>query len=120
MKIAIPAKGPETESMIDSRFGRAPVFVIYDSEEKSISCVENVQNLNATQGAGLQSAKHVIDSGATVVIAAHCGPKAFTLLSQFDVCVYKAEDMSCETAIEMFENGTLPKMTSADVEGHWV
>jgi predicted Fe-Mo cluster-binding NifX family protein len=120
MKIAIPSKNPSVDSFIDERFGRAIQFVIYDTKTNVVATVENVQNLNAVQGAGLQSAKNVIDSGAQVVLTPHCGPKAFNLLLQFDVSVYLAKNMTVKAAVEAFLNSELEQMTSADVEGHWV
>ena len=120
MKIAIPLAGEDLQSKVDSRFGRAKHFMVFNDGDGSYSLIDNSQDLNATQGAGLQSATNVIEADATCVILTHCGPKAFNLLSSYDVKVYIAADMTAKEAIDQFKAGKLQKMEDADVEGHWV
>jgi len=120
MKIAIPVGEDNIQSPVDSRFGRATMFLVYNDEDLSSRFIENTQDLQATQGAGLQSATNVIEADATCVILTHCGPKAFKLLSSYDVEVYIAINMTAEKAIEEFKAGKLERMKDADVEGHWV
>jgi predicted Fe-Mo cluster-binding NifX family protein len=120
MKIAIPVAGKELQSPIDSRFGRARQFLVFNDSDASYVLIDNEQDLNAAQGAGLQSASKVIEADAGCVILTHCGPKAFKLLASYDIKVYVAEDMTAEKALDMFKNGKLQEMKDADVEGHWV
>ena len=53
MKIAITAQGPELSAQVDPRFGRAKYFIIYDVDSDEFEAVDNEQNLNAPQGAGI-------------------------------------------------------------------
>jgi predicted Fe-Mo cluster-binding NifX family protein len=120
MKIAITSDGTDLQSAVDSRFGRAKNFVIYDTEDKSVSVVDNVQNLNAMQGAGIQSAKTVIESGAKAVLTGNMGPKAFSLLNDNGVEMYINATGTIADAIDAFTKGSLKKISDANVEGHWV
>lgn len=120
MKIAITAQGRERESPIDPRFGRARFFVVIDTESGECAATDNIQNLNATQGAGIQSGRNVAELGATAVITGHVGPKAFATLKAAGVVVYTGAHGSVADAVEQFEAGTLKQTTGADVEGHWV
>jgi len=120
MKIAIPVCDLNIEADIDTRFGRAKQFLIYDNEENTHSFIENSQDLNATKGAGLQTATNVIEAKANCIIALHCGPKAFQLLAAYDVDVYIVDKMTAQSALAQLEEGNLERRDSSDVEGHWV
>ena len=80
MKIAITTSGNDLNAPLDSRFGRAPKFLIYDLEAKTFEIIDNEQNLNAAQGAGIQSAQNIARLGAKALVTGHCGPKAFRVL----------------------------------------
>jgi predicted Fe-Mo cluster-binding NifX family protein len=120
MKIAITTGGNTTAAEVDSRFGRSPKFLIYDTETGESFVVDNTQNLNAAQGAGIQSAQNVAKTGAQAVITGHCGPKAFALLHKANIAVYHSPACSIDEALDRFKKGELKQAESADVEGHWV
>lgn len=119
MNIAITAKGDSLNAPIDPRFGRAEKFIIYDTETEEFACMDNVQNLNAAQGAGIQAAQNVINTGSKILITGHCGPKAFRTLAAGEVKVYTVDQMTVQAAIDNFKAGELKSAVSADVEGHW-
>lgn len=119
MNIAITSKGDSLDSQIDPRFGRAQKFIIYDSETGEFACIDNSQNLNAAQGAGIQAAQNVINTGSEILITGHCGPKAFRTLKAGNMTVYTVDQMSVKEAIEKFKNNELESTESADVDGHW-
>ena len=121
MKIAVTTSGGELNLPVDIRFGRAPGFLLYDTQDKSCSFHENSQNLQAAQGAGIQSAQNVARLGAEAVISGHCGPKAFRVLQAAKIKVYCApENVTAGQALTLLQAGQLPESTGADVEGHWV
>jgi len=120
MKIAVSAAGKTLDSQVDPRFGRAAGFIIYDMETGAFEYKDNSQNLNAMQGAGIQSAKHISDSGASALITGHCGPKAFTALKAAGVKIYAGAAGTVEESIDKFKAGTLAESKDADVEGHWM
>jgi predicted Fe-Mo cluster-binding NifX family protein len=119
MKIAVSASGKTLDSQVDPRFGRAAGFIIYDMESTAFEYKDNSQNLNAMQGAGIQSAKHISDLGVGALITGHCGPKAFTALKAAGVKVYAGAAGTVEEVIENFKNGELSEDHEADVDGHW-
>jgi len=119
MKIAISVSGKTLDSQIDPRFGRAAGFIIYDMETETFEYKDNSQNLNAMQGAGIQSAKHLSDFGVSALITGHCGPKAFTALKAAGVKIYAGAAGTVEAVIVKFKNGELSEAHEADVDGHW-
>ncbi len=120
MKIAITAQGNDLNSELDSRFGRAKQFIIFDTERNDFEVVDNEQNLNAAQGAGIQSAQNIINKDVEVLITGHCGPKAYKTLNAGEVKVYYAKNGIISKLIEQLKNNELKVANSADVEGHWV
>jgi predicted Fe-Mo cluster-binding NifX family protein len=66
MKVAFTTSGNDLNAPLDSRFGRAPKFLVYDLDSETFEVVDNQQNLNAAQGAGMQPAETVARLKATV------------------------------------------------------
>ena len=119
MKICISAQHPTPESPVDPRFGRARCFMVYDEQDDTWSIVDNVQNLEAAQGAGIQSAATVVNAGCNVLISGHCGPKAFAALARAGVMVHTVTGGTVREAVTLLKNGLLPQIDNADVDGHW-
>jgi predicted Fe-Mo cluster-binding NifX family protein len=120
VKVAFTTSGKDLESPLDTRFGRAPGFLIYDVDSSTVEYIDNQQSLDAAQGAGIQAAETVVRSGAQVVVTGHCGPKAFRVLSAAGVKVYNTDQPTVAAALAAYKAGTLKPAESADVEGHWV
>jgi len=119
MKIVFTTSGDSLNSPLDSRFGRAPKFLVYDLESETFEVVDNQQNLNAAQGAGIQSAETVARLGAKSVVTGHCGPKAFRVLLAAGIKVYTTDAPTVAAALEQYRAGQLTEAKAADVEGHW-
>lgn len=119
MKIAVSSVDADVKSAVDPRFGRAKYFMVYDNESCQWETIGNQQNLEAAQGAGIQSAAHIVNAGCSVLISGHCGPKAFTALDRAGVAVYTIDNGMVEEVIERYKNGALTRITAADVDGHW-
>ncbi len=119
MKIAITSVDGTMEGMVDERFGRSRKIVVYDTDNKSYIVIDNAVNMNSTQGAGIQSAQNVVNSGAKTVISGHLGPNAFRVLQTAGADVYTASGMTVAQAIQAYEQGKLTKLAGADVSGHW-
>jgi len=119
MKIVFTTSGDSLNSPLDSRFGRAPKFLVYDLESETFEVVDNQQNLNAAQGAGIQSAETVARLGAKSVVTGHCGPKAFRVLLAAGIKVYTTDATTVAAALEQYRAGQLTEAKAADVEGHW-
>ena len=119
MKIALSTSGNDLSAALDTRFGRAPKFLVLDLENGEFEVIDNQQNLNAAQGAGIQSAETVIRSGAKALVSGHCGPNAFRVLSSAGVKVYNSDAATVAEAVEQFKQGKLKEAGGADVQGHW-
>ena len=119
MKIVVSAADKTLDAQVDPRFGRAAYFIAIDTESGAFEAHENSQNLNAAQGAGIQSAETVSRLGAEAVITGHCGPKAFRVLNAAGIKVFAGAEGTVKSVLDDFRAGKLTPSDSADVEGHW-
>ena len=119
MKIVITAQENNPDAEVDPRFGRAKCFMVYDKETGEFSDIDNTQNFEAAQGAGIQAAKAVIDTGAGTLISGHVGPKAFAALNAAGIDMFTGAKGTVREALESFEKGELDKADNATVGGHW-
>ncbi len=119
MRIAFTTSGETLDAPLDSRFGRAPKFLIYDLDTNTLEVIDNGQNLNAAQGAGIQAAQTVARSGANSLVTGHCGPKAFRVLAAAGIKIFTSDAPTVAAALEQYRAGKLAEAKAADVEGHW-
>jgi predicted Fe-Mo cluster-binding NifX family protein len=120
VKIAITAQGRDLSSEIDVRFGRAKWLIVVETETGDFEAHDNKVNLNAVQGAGIQTGRNVANLGVEVIITGNVGPNAFRTLNAANVRVFLAEKQTVEGAIDSFKAGNLKEVDQANVEGHWV
>ncbi len=120
MKIAFTTGGDSLAAPLDPRFGRAPGFLIYNDETGRLKSVNNEQNLNAAQGAGIQAALLICNQDIDCLITGHCGPKAFETLTAAKIKVYLSKAETLEEAYRQFKAGELTEAEVANAEAHWV
>jgi predicted Fe-Mo cluster-binding NifX family protein len=119
MKIAVSASGPDLESRVDPRFGRAPYFLIVNPDTMEFEVVENQINLQAAHGAGIQAATLVARHRPAVVITGHCGPKAYDTLVAAGIPVILGVEATIRQAVQQYQQGTLQTASAPDVNEHW-
>ncbi len=110
MKIAVTAKSPNPSGPIDSVFGRAQNFLIFDTDQNEWSCYPNVQNLEAAQGAGIQAAQQIQKLGASVLITGNLGPKAQRVLVAANIKAYMASQGTVEQALADYQQQRLSQI----------
>ena len=106
-------------SPVDPRFGRARYLVVVDTDTGEFSVRDNSQNAGAVQGAGIQAAKTVADSGAAAVVTGNIGPKAIAALRAAGVKVYLGASGTVNDAIGQFKSDALETADKPNVQGHW-
>lgn len=119
MKIAMTANGTDLSATLDPRFGRARHFVLVDSETGAIEAVDNQQNFDLPQGAGIQAGQTIVKSGAEVLITGNCGPKAFRVLENAHIQVYVGAEGTLRDVLDRFRAGELTPAQAPNVQGHW-
>ena len=120
MKVVVTSQGNDINSQVDLRFGRAKWLIVFDTETGDFQAHDNVLNLNAAQGAGIQTGSNVVNLDAEAVITGNVGPKAFRTLSSANVKIYLAEIQTVKEAFDSYKSGKLKQVSDANVEGHWI
>jgi len=119
MKVAITAQGNDLSSEIDLRFGRAKWLIVVDVETGDFQAHDNELNLNAAQGAGIQTGRNIAELDVETVITGNVGPNAFKTLNAAGVKVLLSGKQSAQQAIDSYKAGELKEVDQANVEGHW-
>ena len=120
MKIAITASGEDLNSPVDRVFGRARYFVIADPEETNVEVLENSQNVNAAQGAGIQSARQIANKSVGVVLTGNVGPNAFKALEAASIRVFQfgSDILTIRDALTAWKEGRLQEVKAPTAKGH--
>jgi len=101
MKIAVSATGGSSNALVEPRFGRAPYYVIVDSDTMRFGVVANPHAYQAG-GAGPATAALIANSGATVVLTGRVGPKAKDALDTSGIEVVEEATGTVRDAVEVF------------------
>jgi len=120
MKVAVTSQGEELSSEVDPRFGRAKWLIVVDTETGKSEAHDNAVNLNATQGAGIQTGQNIANLEVDAVITGNVGPNAFRTLSAAKIRIFLAQKQTVQEAINSFKAGKLKEVDQANVEGHWI
>jgi predicted Fe-Mo cluster-binding NifX family protein len=75
MKIVVTAVAGDLDAAVDERFGRAPWYLLIDTETGAWSAHPN-RAAEAAGGAGIAAARLVGNLGAEAILTANVGPKA--------------------------------------------
>lgn len=116
-KIAISSEGPTLADRVDPRFGRAGGFVIVNTATMQTEYVDNGASQAMAQGAGIQAAETIANSGAQVLLTGYVGPKAFTALNAVGIAIGQDVDgMTVQEAVEKFKRGEVTLADSANAQ----
>jgi predicted Fe-Mo cluster-binding NifX family protein len=118
MKIAVTSTGKTLDSQVDPRFGRAACFIVVDTDVMDVLNVLENENVAAGGGAGISSAKAVIDAGAEAVLTGNCGPNAERTLTAAGVKLFTGATGTVAEAVELFKSGKLAAASGPNVESH--
>ncbi|NLV82740.1 MAG: dinitrogenase iron-molybdenum cofactor biosynthesis protein [Synergistaceae bacterium] len=106
MKIAIPADNNNIDSKVSQSFGRAPFFLIYDTETEKSEFLNNTA-ASLQGGAGIKAAQLIVDSKASALLAPRCGQNAADVLKSGNISIYKIEATSLMENITAFKENRL-------------
>lgn len=111
MRILFTTKGSSWDSQMDSRFGRTVFLALYDEEKDELISISNEEADYVGHGAGLQTAKKVLELNPDAVITGNGpGQKALDILDRSDIVIYGgAGEMSIKEAYEAFKAEKLKK-----------
>jgi predicted Fe-Mo cluster-binding NifX family protein len=110
MLIAIPVNEESEKSDVCVSFGRAPFYMIYDTEKRVYEYVVNTA-AQAQGGAGIKAAQMIVDSKAKVVLTPRYGENASQVLVNTGISVFKTIEGTADENIDFYLAGKLSSLT---------
>jgi predicted Fe-Mo cluster-binding NifX family protein len=106
MKLCISSSGKDIGAPVDNSFGRAPFFLIIDTETMEAEVVENAAAA-AGHGAGIGAAQIVSDKGVDAVLSGFVGPNAFNALKASGIRIFEgiSANDTIKEAVISFKKG---------------
>lgn len=119
MKIAIPVDEKDIGTNVCISFGRTPYFLIYDTETKESTFLDN-SAAESTGGAGIKAAQTIVDNKADALLTPRCGENAAGVLKAADIKIFKTTSVLVKNNIDDFIAGRLPVLDEihAGFHGH--
>lgn len=112
MKIAVPVDENSKNTSVCVSFGRAPYFMMNDTDTKEIVFITNGA-ADSQGGAGIKAAQVVADQRADVLLTPRCGDNAAEVLKAADIKIYKTKEGSAADNIKAYLEGQLPLLTES-------
>ncbi len=110
MKICFPVESDKgLDSEVFGHFGSAPIFVVFDTDTKTIDKIDN-QDLGHVHGK-CNPLKALDGNIVDVVIVGGIGKGAMNQLKKAGIKLYKATKTTIQDNIKLFENNTLSEFT---------
>lgn len=106
MKIAFAANGNTWSDKLESRFGRAKGFAVYDDNSQELDWHSN-DNLNDSHGVGIQVGQLMSSLGVEMIATGGpVGPKAADVLKQSGIQMREnLGNISIKDALEIIKKG---------------
>ncbi len=105
MKIAFTTMGRYWDSVMDSRFGRTEIIIIYDEEKNEFEHYDNKNIRNETHGIGSMTAQKLVELNPDVLITGNDpGGNAASVINSADIKVFiGAGDMTVKEAYKKYK-----------------
>ncbi len=117
MNVIVSSQGKDLDSKISPVFGRAPWFILVDTDDMSYETFEN-PSISQSSGAGIMAAQIVLKKDLASDLSANDGPNAIQVLQAGSVSCYIAKNGTVKENVEAFINKKLEKMGSATAKNH--
>jgi predicted Fe-Mo cluster-binding NifX family protein len=117
MKVAIPVDGQEMNTTVCISFGRAPFFMIYDTDSKDHDFINN-SAAESQGGAGIKAAQAIVDNKVDVLLTPRCGENAAGVIKAAGIKLYKTGPQSAMDNINFFIAGDLPPLNEIHAGFH--
>lgn len=113
MIVAVPVEEKSMNARVCSSFGRAPYFLVYDTQSRQGDYLENRAS-QARGGAGIVAAQLLVDNQVSCLITQECGAKSAQVLVGRKIKLYKAATGSAQANIAALQEDKLGLLTEID------
>jgi predicted Fe-Mo cluster-binding NifX family protein len=117
MKVIVSSSGDAMDSPVSGVFGRAPYFILVETEDLSHEALSNPA-MDQSSGAGIMAAQFVTEQRPEALLSVNIGPKAFEVLKAGSVPCYESGSGTVLEAVQSLGKGELHFLGSANAESH--
>lgn len=117
MKIAIPVDDKTMDTNVCVSFGRTPYFLIYDTESKESTFLDNAA-ASSQGGAGILAAQSIVDNKAEALLTPRCGQNAADVINAANIKIYKTMNGSLKDNLDAFNKGELKLLSEIHAGFH--
>jgi len=110
MKILLPVNEENMEAGICISFGRAPFFLVWDTETEKAIYLDN-PGANSSGGAGIKAAQAVVDQKVNGLIVPRIGKNASDVIDAASIIIYKSISEDVLETIKFMVEGKLEVLT---------
>lgn len=116
MKIVIPVNNESNNPDIAESLGRAPFYMVYDTETKTSNTIVNPAQ-DSPSGAGVKAAQTIVDTGAEILLTIRCGDRAFEVLDDAGVKLMEGFVGTAKENIDAYIDGKMSRLETIH-KGH--
>ena len=109
MKIAIPVDTKSDDTQVCMSFGRAPYYLIYDSQTKEKVFIQNTAAQSAG-GAGIRAAQLLADQKPEALLTPRCGQNAADVIQAAGIKIYKTVENSVDEYNDRFHEDKMDEL----------
>lgn len=106
MKILIPTNEENIKGGICVSFGRAPFFMIVDTESNEEKFIENL-GASMSGGAGIKAAQVVVDTKVDALLSPRIGKNAADVITAGSIIIYKSQSEDVMENIQLYKDEKL-------------
>jgi predicted Fe-Mo cluster-binding NifX family protein len=110
MRILLPINEENMEAGICLSFGRAPFFLVWDTEASKAIYLEN-PGAKSSGGAGIKAAQAVADHNVEALIVPRIGKNASDVTDVAGITIYKSINDNVMENIQLMVDGKLEVLT---------
>lgn len=117
MQVAVCAQEGSLDAAVDPRFGRCQCLVLVNQENSQWESIPN-PGVNASGGAGVQTAQSLVDRRVSAVLVGRIGPKAMAVFQRAGIKVFGDITGTVRESIDLYRRGKLPPLDGANSIAH--
>lgn len=117
MLIAIPVETSDMNATVCPSFGRAPLFLLYNTADDTATFIDNGA-ASAQGGAGIKAAQILVDNKVDALLTPRCGEKAADVLEPAGISLYKTTSGTVADQIALFKENALAPLTEIHAGFH--
>lgn len=101
-RVVVTSTGPDLDSEVDLRFGRAQYFIVIQLDSGAITVLSNEDSDKSDKGVGIRSFQRIVDAGVEVIITGRVGQKVMGMMSSSGISAFVVSGGTVREAFDLY------------------